>query len=178
MKLSKLLKYDHIIVQCHDNPDADAIASGFGIYTYLKMHDKKVRLVYGGRNVIRKSNLVMLVKELEIPIENVRHTSIEEPAELLVTVDCQYGEGNVTLYPAQNVAVIDHHRISKALPRLHEVQSNLGACSTLVWNMLKAEGIDPNENEKLATALYYGLFTENWLESAPYRIRSKSVSLL
>ena len=160
MKLSKLLKYDHIIVQCHDNPDADAIASGFGIYTYLKMHDKKVRLVYGGRNVIRKSNLVMMVKELNIPIENVRHTSGEEPAELLVTVDCQYGEGNVTLYPAQNVAVIDHHRISKAMPKMHEVQSNLGACSTLVWNMLKEEGIDPNEDERLATALYYGLFTD------------------
>lgn len=160
MKLSKLLQYNQIIIQCHDNPDADAIASGFGVYTYLKMHGKNVRLVYGGRNVIRKSNLVMMVKELEIPIENVRHTSGEEPAELLVTVDCQYGEGNVTLYPAQHVAVIDHHRVSKALPKMHEVQSNLGACSTLIWNMLKAEGIDPNENEKLVTALYYGLFTD------------------
>ena len=26
MKLSQLLKYNQIIVQCHDNPDADAIA--------------------------------------------------------------------------------------------------------------------------------------------------------
>ena len=103
MKLNKLLKYDHVIVQCHDNPDADAIASGFGIYTYLKEHGKDVRLVYGGRNVIRKSNLVMMIRELEIPIENVRHTSKEEPAELLVTVDCQYGEGNVTHYPAETV---------------------------------------------------------------------------
>lgn len=160
MKLSDLLKYDPIVVQCHDNPDADAIASGYAVYTYLKMQGKQVRLVYGGRNIIRKSNLVMMVKELEIPIENVRHTSAEEPAELLVTVDCQYGEGNVTLYPAQNVAVIDHHRVSKTLPKLHEVQSNLGACATLVWNMLKDEGINPNEDEKLATALYYGLFTD------------------
>lgn len=160
MKLSKLLEYNQIIVQCHDNPDADAIASGYGVYTYLKSHGKDVRLIYGGRNVIRKSNLVMMVKELEIPIENVRHASSEDTVELLVTVDCQHGEGNVTSYPARNVAVIDHHRVSKALPEMHEVQSNLGACSTLVWNMLKDEGIDPNENEKLATALYYGLFTD------------------
>ena len=160
MKLSKLLKYNQIVVQCHDNPDADAIASGYGVYTYLKSHGKDVRLVYGGRNVIRKSNLVMMIKELDIPIENVRHTSCEEPAELLVTVDCQYGEGNVTLYPAQNVAVIDHHRVSKPLPKMHEVESHLGACSTLVWNMLRDEGIDPNENENLATALYYGLYTD------------------
>ena len=52
MKLSKLLQYNQIIVQCHDNPDADAIASGFGVYTYLKMHGKNVRLVYGGAKVI------------------------------------------------------------------------------------------------------------------------------
>ena len=135
MKLSKLLKYNQIIVQCHDNPDADSIASGFAIYTFLKAHDKDVRLVYGGRNIIRKSNLVTMVRELEIPLENVRHTSKEAPTELLITVDCQYGEGNVTLYPAMNVAVIDHHRISRELPKLHEVQSNLGACSTIVWNM-------------------------------------------
>ena len=160
MKLSKLLQYNQIIVQCHDNPDADAIASGYGIYTYLKAHGKDVRLVYGGRNMIRKSNLVMMIKELGIPIENVRHTSSENPAELLITVDCQYGEGNVTHYPAETVAVIDHHRVSKALPKLHEVESHLGACSTLVWNMLKDEGIDPNEDENLATALYYGLFTD------------------
>lgn len=160
MKLSKLLKYNQIIVQCHDNPDADAIASGYAIYTYLKEHGKDVRLVYGGRNVIRKSNLVMMIKELEIPIENVRHTSKEEPTELLITVDCQHGEGNVTHYPAETVAVIDHHRVSKKLPKLQEVQSNLGACSTLVWNMLKDEGMDPNENENLATALYYGLYTD------------------
>lgn len=160
MKLSKLLKYNQIIVQCHDNPDADAIASGFAIYTYLKKHEKDVRLVYCGRNVIRKSNLVMMVKELEIPIEYVRHTDKESPAELLVTVDCQYGEGNVTLYPAQTVAVIDHHRVSKKMPTLHEVQSNLGACVTLVWNMLKEEGVDPNEDANLATAMYYGLYTD------------------
>lgn len=160
MKLSKLLKYNQIIVQCHDNPDADAIASGFAVYTYLKEKGKDVRLVYGGRNVIRKSNLVIMIKELEIPIEHIRNAEKETPAELLVTVDCQYGEGNVSLYPAQNVAVIDHHRVAKTLPKLHDVQSNLGACATLVWNLLKEEGIDPNENENLATALYYGLYTD------------------
>lgn len=160
MKLRKLLKYNQIIVQCHDNPDADAIASGFAVYTYLKKHGKDVRLIYCGRNVIRKSNLVMMIKELEIPIEYVRQTDMEMPAELLITVDCQYGESNVSPYPAQTVAVIDHHHVSKKMPALSEVQSNLGACATLVWNMLKEEDMDPNEDEYLATALYYGLYTD------------------
>ena len=40
MKLSDLLKFDNIIVQCHDDPDADALASGFGVYEYLRMNGK------------------------------------------------------------------------------------------------------------------------------------------
>lgn len=160
MKLKELLKFNQIVVQCHDNPDADAIASGYAVYSYLKEHGKEVRLIYSGRNIIRKSNLVIMVKELEIPIEHVRNTEKEQPAELLITVDCQYGEGNVSLYPAQTVAVIDHHRVSRKMPALSEIQSHLGACSTLIWNMLQDEGIVVNENQKLATALYYGLFTD------------------
>ncbi len=160
MKLRELLEFNQIVIQCHDNPDADAIASGYALYTYLKEEGKEVRLIYGGRNIIRKSNLVIMVRELEIPIEHIPNVEKESPAELLVTVDCQYGEGNVALYPAQTVAVIDHHRVSRKMPALSEIQSNLGACSTLLWNLLNAEGIDVNTNVSLATALYYGLFTD------------------
>ncbi len=160
MRLAELLAFDKIVIQCHDNPDADSIASGYGVYEYLKKNGKEVRLIYGGRNAIRKSNLVMMVKELEIPIEHVRNLGEVESAELLVTVDCQYGEGNVTLHPAQTVAVIDHHRVSGKLPALSEVRSNLGACSTLLWEMLKEEHYPTNENVHLATALYYGLYTD------------------
>ena len=60
MKLSELLAYDNIVIQCHDNPDADTIACGFGVYLYLKSKGKEPRLIYGGQNVIRKTNLVML----------------------------------------------------------------------------------------------------------------------
>lgn len=160
MRLADLLAYNEIIIQCHDNPDADSIASGYGVYEYLRENGKSPRMIYGGRNVIRKSNLVMMVKELEIPIEHVRNMSEAKPVELLVTVDCQYGEGNVTLYPAETIAVIDHHRVSGKLPALSEVRSNLGACSTLLWEMLKEEKYQVNDNVNLATALYYGLYTD------------------
>ena len=43
MRLRELLTYDNIVVQCHDNPDADAIASGFGVYLYLKNQGKPRR---------------------------------------------------------------------------------------------------------------------------------------
>lgn len=157
MRLKQLLDYDEIVVQCHDNPDADAIASGFGVYTYLKDHGKKVRFVYGGKYALQKSNLVLMVSELRIPIEYVE--SLKKP-QLLVTVDCQYGEGNVTRFDADCVAVIDHHQVSGELPKLSEVRSNLGACATVVRELLRMEGVDINDDKKLSTALYYGLLTD------------------
>ncbi len=157
MQLRDLLEFDNIVIQCHDNPDADAIASGFGVYLYFKNQGKNVRFIYGGRFEIQKSNLMLMISELNIPIEYV--TSLEEP-ELLVNVDCQYGEGNVAHFPAKKVAVIDHHRVSGELPPLSEVRSNLGACATVVRELLRDEGVDINEDKTLATALYYGLLTD------------------
>ncbi len=48
MKLSSLLEYDSIVIQCHDNPDADAICSGYVLYRYFSAHGKKVRFIYSG----------------------------------------------------------------------------------------------------------------------------------
>ena len=160
MRLRDLLEYNQIIIQCHDNPDADTISSGFGLYTYFREHKKDVRLVYGGINIIRRSSLITMVEELEIPIEHVRDLKHEEPAELLITVDCQYGEGNVSPYPAKNIAIVDHHRAEKEMPKLSRIEGELGSCATLVWEMLKEEGMDVNANEDLATALYYGLYKD------------------
>lgn len=157
MKLRDLLKYQDIVIQCHDNPDADALASGYAVFKYLESRGKKPRLVYGGRNVIRKSNLVLMIKELEIPVEHVDR--VDKP-ELLVTVDCQYEAGNVTRFDAWNVAVIDHHIQAGQLPENSIVREKLGSCSTLVWSMLIDEGYDLAADRKLSTALYYGLYTD------------------
>ncbi len=164
MKLRELLKYDKIVVQCHNNPDADAIASGYGVYTYLKNNGKDVRFIYSGFAKIQKANLCLMVESLEIPIEYVDKLN-DEPS-LLITVDCMYGEGNVERFNAQNIAVIDHHQTSDELPVLSEIRSNLGSCSTVVWDMLRAEGVNVNDDKKLATALYYGLLmdTNNFTE--------------
>lgn len=157
MKLRDLLAYDDIVIQCHNNPDADAIASGFGVYTYLKNNGKNVCLVYAGPGEISKANLCLMVETLDIPI---RHVDSLDMPELLITVDCQYGESNVAPLAAVHVAIIDHHQVAVTPPGLCEIRSNLGSCSTLVWDMLREEGVDVNADKTLATALYYGLLTD------------------
>ena len=157
MKLSNLLKFNEVVIQCHDNPDADAIASGWGLYKYFEKMGKKVRFIYGGKFPVQKGNLVLMKDSFRVPIEYVKE--LDAP-ELLLTVDCQYGEGNVTKFDAKNIAVIDHHQVSGKLPELSEVRSNLGSCSTLVWDLLREEGIDANSDPDFATAFYYGLMTD------------------
>lgn len=166
MKLSDLLLYDDILIQCHDNPDGDALASGYGVYFYLKKMGKSPRLCYAGRFSVRKSNLQLMVKELNIPVvhlseEEVAVINNEKRPELLITVDCQYGEGNVTRIMAQHVAMIDHHQLGNSeCTELTRILPGLGSCATLVYQMLMEEGIPINEDENLSTALYYGLLTD------------------
>ena len=156
MTLADLLRFDRIAIQCHDNPDADALASGYALYRYFTTHGRKTRLFYSGRAAVSKPNLVRMIALLGLP---VAYEADPAPAEeLLVTVDCQYGAGNVRKVPAPVVAVIDHHIQEGELPALAELHPYLGSCSTLVWKMLEDEGFAPDT--ALATALAYGLFTD------------------
>lgn len=159
MKLSDYLHYDQIIIQCHDNPDADAIASGFGLYTYFMQKGINTRLIYSGRFQIHKSNLLLMVAKLSIPIEYVEKDSLSLSDELLITVDCQYGVGNVTCFHAEHIVIIDHHQIETELPD-SLIMSNFGSCSTIVWQLLKEDGFDLDKYIDVSTALYYGLFTD------------------
>lgn len=182
MNLSQFQPFHHIAIQCHDNPDADALASGFALYSYLKEKGKQVRFFYSGRFRIQKSNLVMMKEELKIPIEYVESPEGFPVPELLIMVDCQYGTGNVTKFPAKRIAVIDHHQ--REMPVVNEakneitgeeaaagetaiveehfidIRSSYGSCSTIVWQLLLEAGFHANERPLLATALYYGLYMD------------------
>ena len=162
MRLSELEAYDPITIQCHDNPDADTLASGYGLFCYFKSKGRRVRLVYSGRNKIQKSNLRLMVEKLKLPIEYIEAAQGERRQidGLLITVDCQYGSGNVTGLEGEHVAVIDHHPLEGSPLPLCIISASMGSCSTLVWKLLQEEGYDANSDEYLGTALYYGLYTD------------------
>lgn len=156
-RLSDLLKYNSIVIQCHDHPDADTIASAFAVYSFLRLRGKDAKIIYSGFERIKKCNLQMLLERLEIPITHV--LELEKPG-LILCVDCQYGEGNVTKLEAEAVAIIDHHLQVNYNFDCGIIQSYLGSCSTLIWELLCREGFNFSENRNIATALYYGLFSD------------------
>ena len=72
MTLEDLLRYKDIVIQCHDDPDADAIASGYVLLKYLESKGKSPRLVYSGGRKVTKNNLLLMIEKLSIPLEHVR----------------------------------------------------------------------------------------------------------
>lgn len=156
-KLSDLLIHKAITIQCHDNPDADAIASAYGLYSYFQKHNKQATIVYGGRAKITKSNLLLLIESFNIPIQ---HTESNKVEDLLITVDCQFGSGNVSPIIGDTNIIIDHHRPYPNQANDAIIASYLGSCSTLVWKLMNDEKYDFKEDLSLSTALYYGLFTD------------------
>ncbi|MBE5870412.1 MAG: recombinase RecJ [Lachnospiraceae bacterium] len=161
MHLRDLTEFENITIQCHDNPDADAIASGYGLYLYFKKQGKNVSLIYSGAFQIQKANIVMMTERLQIPI-TYRKPEEEKIEGLLITVDCQYRAGNVTRFEADEVAVIDHHFAEIEQDERCLIQPNLGSCATLVWQLLQEENFEIQAYPNLNTALFYGLFMDTY----------------
>lgn len=165
--LSRLLQYNNILIQCHNIPDADTIACGFAIQEYLERNNKKAEIVYGGRQSIQKSGLLLMLEELGINIRHIDDTSKIGKVDLLVMVDCQPLESNTDWIECNNIAVIDHHeKVEDEHYKgknivLKIIDTDYVACSSIVWKLLNEAGFKIRENGRLATALYYGLYSDS-----------------
>ena len=158
MSLAKLAGYGDITIQCHNAPDADAIASGFALKKFLESHGAIVRLIYSGGGQVTKPDILLMIKLLDIPLEYVD----ELPhCRLLITVDSQYGAGNIRKFNAEHIAVFDHHRPEIPDGPAIVINPSLASCSTLIWGLMDREEFDFASHMDVGTALYYGLFTDS-----------------
>jgi phosphoglycolate phosphatase len=66
----------------------------------------------------------------------------------------------VTKVDAENIIVIDHHRVAQNNSFQGTVQPQLGSCSTLIWKLLNQQDFSWKNHKDLGTALYYGLYTD------------------
>lgn len=185
--LQHFLVYGKICIQCHNNPDADTLASAYGLYCYFTKMGKNARIIYGGEERILRFNLKYMVERCRIPVE---HLTEAPDTELVIVVDGQYGEGNVYDFWPESaresigesmdpdgknrkeetaskkaveakvpcIAVIDHHYVQKKTDPEWLVNSEYQSCSTLVWELLKKE--DFPFSTELKVALLYGLYTD------------------
>ena len=160
MTLFELSKHKNIVLQTHNIPDADTVSCAFVLQKYFERQGANAKIIYGGPAKITKPSLLMFIEACGIEIEYV--SELPANTDLLITVDCQYGAGNVQKFPCEKFAVIDHHVIEIPDGNLIEINPRLGSCATLIYAMLlKEEDADSFlENKTITTALFYGLFTD------------------
>lgn len=177
--LSAVEPFEQATVVMHDNPDPDAIATGWAV-KYLLDHrtDKPVRLI-GGGDIIRAENRQM-VNLLGPPLELVDQLETDEQTAAIL-VDCgpeatNHLLGSGAVLP---VAVIDHHeppagtvsnrragRTSSCAAQpgwgpyrmFFDIRPHVAASATIATTYLREQDLEPPS--ELATALLYAIRTE------------------
>jgi nanoRNase/pAp phosphatase (c-di-AMP/oligoRNAs hydrolase) len=158
--ISVLSPYQQCLVVMHDNPDPDAIATGWAVLALIEERlDCRVRLI-GGGGIVRAENRHM-VELLQPPLELVDEVE-DEPGTASVLVDCGLGTTNhvLTREGIHPVAVIDHHLNGTKGARLpfKDIRVNAAASASIATSYLREQHIEPGP--KLASALLYAIRTE------------------
>ncbi|MBU0716709.1 MAG: DHH family phosphoesterase [Planctomycetes bacterium] len=157
--LSVLGEFDETMVIMHNNPDPDAIATGWALLLLVdrRLH-KPVRLL--GRGPVLRAENVQLLKLLQPPIELVEEIS-PDAHTATVLVDCSPASAN-HLLGGDNppVAVIDHHESTGDGFRIpfRDLRPKVTASASIATEYMREQRLDPPP--AVATALLYAIRTE------------------
>lgn len=147
-----------VAIVTHDNPDPDAIASGWALHELLRNSGTNARLIGRGA-VVRAENLTM-IRLLQPPLELV--SRLPSPGIAVILVDCVPTGENHLLNgsPVNPLAVIDHHEPNGHRFRVayRDVRPSATATASIVASYLREQGIEPNR--ALATATLFAIRTE------------------
>ncbi|MBI5118435.1 DHH family phosphoesterase [Candidatus Poribacteria bacterium] len=159
-KVEKLLQFlsgkKKILVVSHDNPDPDTLASALALRDLvLKKLDADVTIGFTG--IVGRAENRAMIQHLGIPLKRLDDLDLSQ-FEATVLVDSQPHSGRLGLpYAVKPDVVIDHHPLHPESRRVgfHDIQSRIGATSTIITQYYMAEGIDMEP--RVATALLYGI---------------------
>jgi nanoRNase/pAp phosphatase (c-di-AMP/oligoRNAs hydrolase) len=159
--LAILAEFDGVLVITHDNPDPDAIASGWAVCWLVHSRLGKPCRMIGGGGIVRAENQHM-VRLLEPPIELVDNFEVADNTAAIL-VDCELATGNHLLSDSsfRPIGVIDHHLVqgqARQRLRFRDVRPRVAASASITASYLREQGLQPDW--KLATALLYAVRTE------------------
>ena len=166
--------YQRVVVVVHDNPDPDAIAAGWAVCRLLEVKQNRRPRLVGSGAVVRAENKE-LIRKLRPPLELVEQLRLRKNTAV-VLVDCSPEATHHLLNgrTAELVGVIDHHRKAgrSTLPFV-DVRPKVAAAASIAAGYLREQGIEPDE--RLATALVYGIRTETAGSETYYSSLDRSV---
>lgn len=134
----------------HDAPDPDCVGSGLGMAMYLKHFGIESNIYYGGEISHPQNKTIVNVLNISMQKRNKPIDGVN------VCVDCTEKNSSVA---AVADFVIDHHK-STSEATFQVIEPSYGACSTLIWRLLKqVEDLDTSEIN-IYTALLLGIRTD------------------
>lgn len=151
--IERIKNEDYIFIQTHNFPDHDAVASAFGLQQLLYNFDIKSHIIYEGE--IQRGSIITMCDELGIEIKHCSSHEIKEE-HLIIIVDGCKGNKNVTDIIGDEIAVIDHHQVSRPddVP-FADIRPDYGACSSIIYSYYRDLNINISQNT--ATALMIGI---------------------
>jgi len=151
--LVRLLRGHRVIIQTHDFPDPDAIASACGLKELLEYAGIPSEIAYFGR--IEKINTKMILDVFDLDIRNAEDFTDLTEEDYVITVDGQKDNSNFKDLTGTEVACIDHHPFVTNYEYPFLKHCITGACATIITRWIMEEGMPVSK--ELATVLLYGI---------------------
>lgn len=151
--ISKLELDKEVIIQTHNYPDPDAIATAFALKYILEYKGIQCKICYFGFN--ERHTIVKLIESLHIEMWNLNDSELINKNSNIILVDTQRNNSNTRDILGDEVACIDHHPDSGEDYLYKDIRPEVGACSSIITEYL-IDGDIPI-TEEVATALVYGM---------------------
>ncbi len=153
LDLVNILKKHTAYIQTHNFPDPDAIASAFGLQQFLAYYGVPATLCYDGR--IDRLNAKKMLDTFQIAMYPKSELTHMKEDDLIVLVDSQKMNSNVTDLIGNEVACIDHHPTFFPYEYQYEDIRPVGSCACLIASYYQETGTPISQN--CASALAYGI---------------------
>lgn len=153
LQLVELLRGHKNYIQTHNYPDPDAVASAYGLQSFLRYHGVDAQICYDGK--VEKLSTKKMFELFQIDVltaDNLKNMSAED---YIVAVDSQKYNANLTDLIGDEVACIDHHPTFVECVYQYRDIRKAGACSTLIAEYFYLT--DTPMDASVAAALAYGI---------------------
>jgi nanoRNase/pAp phosphatase (c-di-AMP/oligoRNAs hydrolase) len=146
-----------VIIQAHDYPDYDALASGFSLLYLLETFGVCCKLCYSGE--VQGFTVEDTISNLKIPAVPASSLEIDEDSQIIL-VDGIIGNKNVTSLTDVLTGIIDHHHPPQKIPECPfiDIRPDFGSCSTIIYQYYLETMTDVPRN--VATALLMGIMMD------------------
>ena len=151
-ELVSLIRGKKVVIQTHNFPDQDAIATAFGLQYLLKTRDIESDIVYFGR--FDKLTNRLMTEQLKILSTNA-YDYEGSPDGYIINVDGQKNNANFSDLIGHEVACIDHHPWVTDYEYEFTEHRIVGACATIIVDYFVENGIEIPKD--VATALLYAI---------------------